>query len=87
MKLIVLRLKSRRLTEALLHRDFQLSVTIPDDRLCPPVPNRLNYILWMQDIVHATSIAEPEISKRIIKGVDMYVLPHSLALLDIDRSE
>ncbi|RAK75010.1 DUF890 domain protein [Aspergillus fijiensis CBS 313.89] len=44
----------RQLTKSLLQRDFGLKVNIPDKRLCPPVPNRLNYILWLQDLLDTT---------------------------------
>ncbi|KAL3471817.1 hypothetical protein BJX99DRAFT_15390 [Aspergillus californicus] len=44
----------RQLTVSLLQRDFNLKVEIPEARLCPPVPNRLNYILWLQDLLDTT---------------------------------
>ncbi|KAL4927295.1 DUF890 domain protein [Aspergillus undulatus] len=44
----------RQLTVSLLKRDFDLKVDIPDKRLCPPIPNRLNYILWLQDLLDTT---------------------------------
>ncbi|KAG2137497.1 S-adenosyl-L-methionine dependent methyltransferase [Suillus clintonianus] len=55
----------RRLTEALFHLDYGLSLTLPDDRLCPPVPNRLNYVLWLQDIVKSTCGSDT------IRGLDI----------------
>ncbi|KAK9545548.1 hypothetical protein V6000_009962 [Aspergillus fumigatus] len=45
----------RQLTKSLLKRDFNLNVEIPENRLCPPVPNsRLNYILWLQGLLDTT---------------------------------
>jgi len=49
----------RALTKALLLKDFGVNVEIPADHLCPPLPNRLNYLCWISDLIehskHSTS--------------------------------
>ncbi|KAK1765851.1 putative DUF890 domain-protein [Phialemonium atrogriseum] len=44
-----------QLTKTLLKLDFGLETDLPDDRLCPPVPNRHNYILWLKELMDSTS--------------------------------
>jgi len=39
------------LTASLLHRAFRITWDCPRDRLVPPLPNRLNYLLWVDDLV------------------------------------
>jgi len=70
--------------------DFGVIMTIPSDRLCPPVcasthqvcvilltiqlsqvPNRLNYVLWIQDMVSASK-QSPNTPAKKIHGIDMY---------------
>ncbi|KAI1205777.1 uncharacterized protein F4807DRAFT_453750 [Annulohypoxylon truncatum] len=62
-----------QLTKTLLKLDFGLLVDLPTDRLCPPVPNRHNYILWLKDLIDSTSplcldSAEPT---RQVAGLDI----------------
>ncbi|PWN50978.1 hypothetical protein IE53DRAFT_69453 [Violaceomyces palustris] len=44
----------RCLTETLLLHDFGLHVHLPEHRLCPTVPNRLNYLSWAHGILDST---------------------------------
>ncbi|KAM0271633.1 hypothetical protein ACHAQH_009021 [Verticillium albo-atrum] len=48
-----------QLTKTLLKLDYGLQIDLPDDRLCPPVPVRHNYILWLKDLIGSSSYAEP----------------------------
>ncbi|KAG2010506.1 methyltransferase 10 domain-containing protein [Coprinopsis cinerea AmutBmut pab1-1] len=66
----------RELTKAILKCDFGIEIELPEDRLCPPVPNRLNYVLWIQDVMENTSgqgsISEGEKSGGgKIRGLDV----------------
>ncbi|KAL2267863.1 hypothetical protein VTJ83DRAFT_5140 [Remersonia thermophila] len=57
-----------QLTKTLLQADFGLKIDLPDDRLCPPVPNRHNYILWLKDLMDTTSYEPPG---RPLCGLDV----------------
>jgi len=57
-----------QLTRTLLRVDYGLKIELPVDRLCPPVPNRHNYILWLQDLMDSTSYQAPG---RKVYGLDV----------------
>ncbi|KAK4142582.1 uncharacterized protein C8A04DRAFT_38226 [Dichotomopilus funicola] len=57
-----------QLTKTLLKIDFGLEIDLPDDRLCPPVPNRHNYILWLKELMDSTSYEQP--GRKLI-GLDI----------------
>lgn len=56
----------RALSKCLLHHDFNLRVDIPPDRLVPTVPLRLNYLLWIEDILKENSLQISEVT-----GIDI----------------
>lgn len=76
----------RRLTEALLAHDFNLRIRLSEGRLCSPVcyspltkaypflrvSDRLNYILWIQDLFDST-FSSLSIGAGVVEvvGVDM----------------
>ncbi|CAK4031100.1 hypothetical protein DOTSEDRAFT_42114 [Lecanosticta acicola] len=65
----------QQLTKSLLKCDFNLQVELPDDRLCPPVPVRWNYVRWIQDLLATTSDDYTENSDpaREVLGLDIGV--------------
>lgn len=60
----------RQLTLSLLKRDFGLTLDLPNTRLCPPIPNRLNYILWLQDLIDQTSPSSASIASHSTSTYD-----------------
>ncbi|KAF9177186.1 Methyltransferase-like protein 16 [Haplosporangium sp. Z 767] len=56
----------RELTYCLLKRDFSIQLDIPLDSLCPPLPNRLNYICWIEDLMKNDT-------KKDIRGIDISI--------------
>jgi len=60
-----------QLTKTLLRLDFGLKIELPPDRLCPPVPNRHNYILWLKDLLDTTTYNSGERQEGRISGLDV----------------
>ncbi|XP_015110318.1 U6 small nuclear RNA (adenine-(43)-N(6))-methyltransferase [Diachasma alloeum] len=48
----------RVLAQVLLKHDFGLSVDIPPSKLVPALPLRLNYILWIEDLLNHSKISD-----------------------------
>ncbi|CAB5210346.1 unnamed protein product [Rhizophagus irregularis] len=61
---------ARELTYCLLREDFNLFLDIPLDTLCPPIPSRLNYIHWIEDLISSTESHE-ELGKNTVHGIDI----------------
>ena len=57
----------RALTWSLLKEDFDLEVELPLDRLIPTIPLRLNYILWLEDLLAQCATGQD----RQISGIDI----------------
>nr|CAI5844292.1 unnamed protein product [Callosobruchus analis] len=55
----------RGLSQTLLKKDFGLDVEMPLNKLIPTIPLRLNYILWLEDLLSLTG------KKEAIKGIDI----------------
>jgi len=68
-------LVDRQLTKTLLKLDFGLKLDLPDDRLCPPVPVRWNYIRWIQDLLATTNDSYTDLHDphREVLGLDIGV--------------
>ncbi|KAK6512787.1 hypothetical protein TWF506_008954 [Arthrobotrys conoides] len=61
----------RQLAKALLKKEFNLEVDLPEDRLCPGVPNRLNYILWLNDLLLDTHEERSVPGPAKVTGIDI----------------
>ncbi|XP_046621903.1 U6 small nuclear RNA (adenine-(43)-N(6))-methyltransferase isoform X1 [Neodiprion virginianus] len=57
----------RILTKTLLKHDYDLNVDLPATKLVPAVPLRLNYVLWIEDLVKHAGITD----MSLISGIDI----------------
>ncbi len=70
----------RELTKILLKKDFGVTWDLPEGHLVPPLTNRLNYILWVEDLLNLSSPSSTgdssssdssSLSNKIIRGLDI----------------
>ncbi|KAK4803014.1 hypothetical protein SAY86_001217 [Trapa natans] len=62
---------TRELTRVLLLHDHGLNWWIPDGQLCPTVPNRSNYIHWIEDLLLSEIIPRPNPCQDNVRGFDI----------------
>ncbi|KAG5024934.1 hypothetical protein AAZX31_08G085100 [Glycine max] len=62
---------TRQLTRVLLHHRHALNWWIPDGNLCPTVPNRCNYIHWLQHLLSSDIIPNTISSDGKFRGFDI----------------
>ncbi|KAL2633020.1 hypothetical protein R1flu_004499 [Riccia fluitans] len=62
---------TRELTRVLLDHDFGIKWWIPDGQLCPTVPNRANYIHWIDDLLSVYPAPWHSENFSEIRGVDI----------------
>eukprot|EP00938_MAST-03A_sp_MAST-3A-sp1_P006758 g6758.t1 len=61
------------LTRATLKDAFQIECEIPEDRLCPPVPNRVNYVKWLNELLSLKLVEDSEMKGKQFTGLDIGV--------------
>lgn len=54
--------------QALLEQDFNLRWELPSDRLCPTIPQKLNYIHWVEDLL---ALGPRRGGSEPIRGIDV----------------
>uniref|UniRef100_A0A7N0UVV7 U6 small nuclear RNA (adenine-(43)-N(6))-methyltransferase n=1 Tax=Kalanchoe fedtschenkoi TaxID=63787 RepID=A0A7N0UVV7_KALFE len=62
---------TRELTRVLLLHDHGISWWIPDGQLCPTVPNRSNYIHWVEDLLSSDIIPNTNLDRENVRGFDI----------------
>ncbi|KAE9447389.1 hypothetical protein C3L33_20732, partial [Rhododendron williamsianum] len=64
---------TRELTRVLLLHDHSLNWWIPDGQLCPTVPNRSNYIHWIEDLLSSDIITNTHAKGdgEVVRGFDI----------------
>ncbi|KAM0942371.1 putative 23S rRNA (adenine(1618)-N(6))-methyltransferase [Dioscorea sansibarensis] len=62
---------TRELTRVLLLHDHGVHWWIPDGQLCPTVPNRSNYIHWLQDLLSSDVVPPFQSSEEKVRGFDI----------------
>ncbi|KAL5791164.1 hypothetical protein ACOSQ2_006052 [Xanthoceras sorbifolium] len=62
---------TRELTRVLLLHDHGISWWIPDGQLCPTVPNRSNYIHWIEDLLSTDIIPKTCTNSDKVRGFDI----------------
>ncbi|KAG2655576.1 RNA N6-adenosine-methyltransferase mettl16-like isoform X2 [Panicum virgatum] len=62
---------TRELTRVLLLHDHGVNWWIPDGQLCPTVPNRSNYIHWIEDLLSSNLTPPISSSSGRVRGFDI----------------
>lgn len=70
----------------MLEKDFGLKVEIPLDKLIPTVPQKLNYIHWIEDLLSCGGVARSGEAKTEEEGLgdEEVVIPKGSDVIGID---